>query len=132
MVGIIMKTVQEFIDAGILIQSDIDNKYISQANIDHYNRMSDKELKECYELSMQYFTEDFHSYIYHQKDLRELDDDEFWYRNGAVDLGNRVMNQILAERLEDTESTLDDMINIVNLQEHEGDEGYFKEIDKLT
>ena len=131
MVGIIMKTVQEFIDAGILIQSDIDNKYISQANIDHYNRMSDKELKECYELSMQYFTEDFHSYIYHQKDLRELDDDEFWYRNGAVDLGNRVMNQILAERLEDTESTLDDMINIVNLQEHEGDEEYFKEIDKL-
>ena len=125
-----MKTVQEFIDAGILIQSDIDNEYISQENIDNYNNMSDEELRENYDSAMQYFTDDFHSYIYHQKELREMCDDEFLFRNGNVELHNRVIRQILEERLEDAETTLDDMINIVNLQEHEGDEEYFKEIDK--
>ena len=93
-----MNTIQEFIDAGILIQSDIDNKYISQDDIDYYNTMSDEELRESYNSAMQYFTEDFHSFIYHYKYLREMDDDEFWYRNGAVELHNRVIRQILAER----------------------------------
>ena len=131
MVGIvIMNTIQEYIDASILIQSDIDNEYIRQKDIDYYNEMSDEELRNNYDSAMQYFTEDFHSYIYHQKDLREMDDDEFWYRNGNVELHNRIIRQIMKERLEDAETTLDDMINIVNLQEHEDDEEYFKEIDE--
>lgn len=125
-----MKTVQDYIDAGILIQSDIDNEYITQENIDNYNNMSDVELKETLDDGIQFMMDDYHTFYYHQKDLRELKGFEFVSRNGIVELHNQVIRQILKERLEDAETTLDDMINIVNLQEHEGDEQYYKEIDK--
>ena len=63
-----MKTVQDYIDAGILIQSDIDNEYITQENIDNYNNMSDVELKETLDDGIQFMMDDYHTFYYHQKE----------------------------------------------------------------
>ena len=125
-----MKSIKDYIDAGILIQSDIDNEYISQKDIDDYNKMSDEELREAFDAGYQLLMDDYHTFFYHQKQLRELKGFEFVSRNGIVELHNQVIMQILEERKENVESTLDDMTNIINLQEHEGDEEYFKEIDE--
>ena len=125
-----MKSIKDYIDAGILIQSDIDNEYISQKDIDDYNKMSDEELREAFDAGYQLLMDDYHTFFYHQKQLREPKGFEFVSRNGIVELHNQVIMQILEERKENVESTLDDMTNIINLQEHEGDEEYFKEIDE--
>lgn len=39
--------------------------------------------------------------------------------------------ELIKERLEEIEIELDDMMNIRNLQEHEGDESYHQVIDEL-
>lgn len=112
-----MKTVQEFINAGILIQSDIDNEYISQEDIDNYNKMSDEELRASLDDGLQFMMDDYHTFYYHQKQLRELKGFEFVSRNGIVELHNQVIGQILKERNENVETTLENVTDIVNLQE---------------
>lgn len=110
-----MNTVQDFIDAGIIAQSEVDKEYIGQKDIDYYNEMSDKELREALDNGIKFMKEWHHTSHFHQ--MRRLH--------------NQVIKQIMEERIEDVETTLDDMTNIVNLQEHEGDEEYFKEIDEM-
>lgn len=128
-----MKTIQEFINAGILIQSDIDNEYISQANIDKYNSMSDEELKDELVGGVRFMEDDYHTF-YHPYNqiggLREMSDDEFVYRNGIAYLHTEVVKQILEERNVIVETALKDTTYNVYLHEHEGDEEYFKELDE--
>lgn len=106
-----MKTVQEFIDAGILIQSDIDNEYISQEDIDNYNKKSNEELRESLNGAVRFMEEDYHTFYhpyYQIGGLREMSDDEFVYRNGIAYLHTEVVKQLLEERNENVETTLKD------------------------
>lgn len=106
-----MKTIQEFINTGILIQSDIDNEYISQTDIDKYNKKSNDELRESLEGTVQFLEEDYHTF-YHPfnqiGDMREMCDDEFVYRNGIAYLHTLIIRQLLEERNENVETILED------------------------